>query len=94
MEFTPRLLSAASGEKSRPFASPSRFSAETRRLTPREIEVLTWVARGKSAREIGKILDISKRTADAHAHSAGQKIGAVNRTQAVAIAVRDRLIEI
>jgi len=93
MEFRPRLLSAASGEKSRPLASPSRFSAETRRLTPREIEVLTWAARGKSAGEIAEILNISKRTVNAHVVSAVQRLGAVNRTHAVAIAVRDRLID-
>ena len=36
-------------------------------LTPREIEVLGWVAQGKSASEIGSILDIAKRTVDEHA---------------------------
>jgi LuxR family quorum sensing-dependent transcriptional regulator len=63
-------------------------------LTSREIEVLTWVARGKSAWEIGEILDIAKRTVDEHAQTAVRKIGAVNRTHAVAIAVRDRIISI
>jgi len=53
---------------------------------------LAWVARGKSAWEIGAILDISKRTVDAHVFSAISKIGAVNRTHAIAIAVRDRII--
>jgi DNA-binding CsgD family transcriptional regulator len=61
-------------------------------LTKREREVLTWVAQGKSAWEIGAILDITKRTVDEHAASAYRKLGAVNRAQAVAIAVRDRII--
>jgi LuxR family quorum sensing-dependent transcriptional regulator len=65
-----------------------------RRLSPREIEVLMWAARGKSAAEISEILNIAKRTVDAHALSAVQKIGAVNRTHAVAIAVRDHLFEL
>lgn len=63
-------------------------------LTAREAEVLTWVARGKSAWEIGEILDITKRTVDEHVHTAVRKIGAANRAHAVAIAVRDRLIDL
>jgi LuxR family quorum sensing-dependent transcriptional regulator len=62
-------------------------------LTPREREVLRWVARGKSAREVGEILHIAKRTVDEHAQTAVRKLGARNRTHAVAIAVRDGLIE-
>jgi LuxR family quorum sensing-dependent transcriptional regulator len=63
-------------------------------LTPREREVLAWVAQGKSAWEIGEILDITKRTVDEHAQTAVRKLGAVNRTHAVAIAVRERIIEV
>jgi len=55
---------------------------------------LGWAARGKSAREIAEILQITKRTVDAHVHSAIGKIGAVNRNNAVAIAIRDRLIDV
>jgi DNA-binding CsgD family transcriptional regulator len=63
-------------------------------LTPRELEVLTWAARGKSAWEIGEILHITKRTVDEHAQSAVRKLGAANRTQAVAIAQRSRIIDV
>jgi len=62
-------------------------------LTQRELEVLTWVARGKTAWEIAGILSISKRTVDEHAHQAALKLGAANRTQAVAIAIRSRLVD-
>ncbi len=55
---------------------------------------MSWVARGKSAWEIGEILQIAKRTVDEHAQTAVRKIGAVNRTHAVALAVRDRIIAI
>jgi LuxR family quorum sensing-dependent transcriptional regulator len=64
-----------------------------RPLTPREREVLTWVAQGKSAWEIGEILNIAKRTVDEHVRTACRKLGAVNRTQAVAIAMRDHAID-
>jgi LuxR family quorum sensing-dependent transcriptional regulator len=63
-------------------------------LTPREREVLEWVAQGKSAWEIGEILTIKKRTVDEHVHTAVRKLGAVNRAHAVALAVRDGLIRI
>lgn len=62
-------------------------------LTAREREVLTWVALGKSAWEIGEILGIAKRTVDEHTQTAMKKLGAANRAQAVALALRDRLIE-
>jgi DNA-binding CsgD family transcriptional regulator len=62
-------------------------------LTAREREVLTWISLGKSAWEIGEILGIAKRTVDEHAQTATRKLGAANRTQAVAIAVRAGLIE-
>ena len=61
-------------------------------LTLREREVLWWAAQGKSAWEIGEILHIAKRTVDQHTQNAVRKLGAVNRTQAVAMALRERLI--
>jgi len=63
-------------------------------LTHREREVLAWAAHGKSAGQIGEILGITKRTADEHTQSASRKLGAANRTQAVALALRDRIIEL
>jgi DNA-binding CsgD family transcriptional regulator len=66
----------------------------THSLTPREVEVLTWAARGKSAWEIGEILHIAKRTVDEHVQTAVRKLGAANRTQAVAIALLNRIIEV
>lgn len=63
-------------------------------LTSRQIEVLEWVARGKSAWEIGEILNITKRTVDEHVRSSVRKTGAANRTNAVAIAIRDGIIKV
>ena len=63
-------------------------------LTPREIEVITWVARGKSAWEVGEILGIAKRTVDEHTQTASRKLGAANRTQAVALALLRNIIEV
>jgi LuxR family transcriptional regulator, quorum-sensing system regulator BjaR1 len=63
-------------------------------LTDREREVMTWVADGKTAWEIGEVLEISHRTVEWYIQQAVQKLGARNRIQAVVIAARDGLIEI
>jgi LuxR family transcriptional regulator, quorum-sensing system regulator BjaR1 len=62
-------------------------------LTAREREVLTWAAAGKSAAHIADILKITERTAVAHTVNAMQKLGAANKTQAVAKALRNGLIK-
>jgi LuxR family quorum sensing-dependent transcriptional regulator len=63
------------------------------RLTARERETLVWASQGKSAWETGEILGISQRTVEEHLASACRKLGAVNRVHAVAIGIRDRVIE-
>ena len=62
------------------------------RLTPREREVISWASQGKSAWEIGEILHITQRTAEEHLATAARKLGAVNRTHAVALAIRNKII--
>jgi len=61
-------------------------------LTARELEVLNLLARGMTARRIGDILNITKRTVGAHTQSILAKLGAANSRQAVAIALRDKII--
>jgi LuxR family transcriptional regulator, quorum-sensing system regulator BjaR1 len=63
------------------------------RLTSRERDVLAWSAAGKSAWEIGAILRITQRTVEEHLANSRRKLGAANRTHAVAIAIRNRIIE-
>lgn len=62
-------------------------------LNAREIEMLTWVARGKTSAQIAKMLGISKRTIDFHLDNARIKLGAATRTQAAIKATVGRLIE-
>lgn len=57
-------------------------------LTKRETECIRWAAEGKSEWEISMILGISEHTSEKHLLSAKSKLGAVNRTQAVAEAIR------
>jgi DNA-binding NarL/FixJ family response regulator len=62
-------------------------------LNHREVEVLTWVARGKTSAEIAQILGLTKRTVDFHTDNARNKLGAATRTEAVIRAASGRLIE-
>lgn len=57
-------------------------------LTSREAEVLLWISRGKSNREIGEILGISPRTVNKHLEQVFVKLGVENRAAAAARAVR------
>jgi len=62
-------------------------------LNDREVEALTWVARGKTSMEIAQILGLTKRTVDFHIDNARAKLGAATRTEAVIKATTGRLIE-
>jgi len=64
------------------------------RLTVRERDVLTWVARGKTSAEIAIILGLSERTINFHCDEAMKRLDVINRTQAVAKAIAERLIGI
>ena len=56
-------------------------------LTPRETEVLTWVAQGKTNYEIGVILSAATRTICKHVERILFKLSVENRTAAAAIAL-------
>ena len=56
-------------------------------LSPREAEVLAWIARGKSNRDVGDILDLSTRTVTKHVEQIFQKLGVENRTAAALAAL-------
>jgi DNA-binding response OmpR family regulator len=57
-------------------------------VTEREAEVLLWIARGKSNRDIAEILTLSPRTVNKHLEQIYAKLGVENRTSAAALAVR------
>ena len=62
-------------------------------LNEREIEMLTWVARGKTSAQIAEMLDLPKRTVEFHLDNARTKLGASNRTEAALKATLGRLIK-
>jgi DNA-binding NarL/FixJ family response regulator len=55
-------------------------------LTTREGEVLSWLSKGKTNRDIAQILGLSPRTVDKHLEQIYPKLGVENRTAAAAIA--------
>jgi DNA-binding NarL/FixJ family response regulator len=56
-------------------------------LTPRETEVLSWLAKGKTNRDIGDILGMSHRTVNKHLERIFEKLGVETRAAATALAV-------
>jgi DNA-binding response OmpR family regulator len=62
-------------------------------LREREVETLTWAARGKTFWEIGEILGLSKRTVEFHLENARRKLGVATRTQALIKAATGHLIQ-
>jgi len=62
-------------------------------LGERELETLTWAARGKTFAEIGEILGLSRRTVEFHLDNARKKLGVPTRTQALIKAAIGQLIE-
>ncbi len=64
---------------------PAEFTSELG-LTTREGEVLSWLSKGKTNRDIAQILGLSPRTVDKHLEQIYAKLGVENRTAAAAIA--------
>jgi len=80
-EFLLRLAKDTSADM------PAEFSSELG-LTTREGEVLSWLSKGKTNRDIAQILGLSPRTVDKHLEQIYAKLGVENRTAAAAIATK------
>jgi DNA-binding NarL/FixJ family response regulator len=70
----------------------SRMSGEA--LTGRELDVLRFLARGRSNKEIGMDLFISETTVKTHVRSIFSKLNVLSRTEAIAVANRRGLIQL
>lgn len=77
----------------RRLALDARVEAEKMNLSLREIQILEHLSEGKSNKEIAGILSISEETVKTHLKRLYDKLGASDRAQAVAIALRQNLIE-
>lgn len=68
-------------------AAQMKILMGTFRLTMREAEVLYWLVKGKTSRDIGEILGVSPRTVNKHLERVFEKLGVETRTAAVAKAI-------
>ena len=66
----------------------------TPNLTPRQIEILSYVAKGLNNREIAPLIGIGPDCVKAHLKTAFARLGATSRSEAVAIAVNSKMIEV
>ena len=64
------------------------------KLTPKQSKVLESLIRGLTNKDIAKILGITEGSVEEHVNAIFIKLGAANRTEAVAIALRKHLLKI
>jgi DNA-binding NarL/FixJ family response regulator len=74
-------------------AADARLAGRGSNLTPREIQILETLAEGHGNRQIAADLGISEETVKTHLKRLYEKLGAADRAQAVAVALRQRLID-
>lgn len=86
--FTPGLAGLVLGEYRRIARSPG---PDTPALTPRETEVLRYVAKGLSSRQIATRLEISTRTVENHVGAALRKLQLGNRVELARYAIEHGL---
>ena len=68
--------------------------ASTSRLTRRELEVLQLLGDGRTPKEIGRELSVSRKTVSTHVHNILSKLDVHSQAQAVALAFTEGLIEV
>lgn len=68
-------------------------SESNARITPREIEILSWIANGKTTDEISVILGIAHHTVTTHRTTIMTKLGVYTAPAMIAAAFRAGIIE-
>ncbi|MBV8101415.1 MAG: response regulator transcription factor [Verrucomicrobia bacterium] len=93
-EIRDAVRKVAKGESLLPpsIASKLAESMAHPELSERELQVLQYMANGRSNKEIGQVLYISENTVKAHVKSILAKLDAMGRTEAIAIAIKRGLI--
>lgn len=88
MQRSIELRTAARQASGNVYAYVSREQQQARTaLTDRERDVLSWAGRGKTVGETAEILSLSPDTVESHVRNAVSRLGAGNKTHAVAKAI-------
>lgn len=87
--MSPQISAPAPAKAAAPSAGPNPGP-----LNSRELDVLNRLAEGASNKEIGRALGLAEVTIKLHTQHIVRKLGVKNRTAAIAIAVRDKLVEL
>lgn len=74
-------------------ASPAPAVSEADKLTPREREILVFIARGDSNKEIARTLDLAESTVKIHVQNILKKLSLSSRVQAAVFAVEHGLAD-
>ena len=95
-ELIDAIRATARGERTLSPAIRSQLRSSTPQpdLTPRQIEILSYVAKGLNNREIAPLIGIGPDCVKAHLKTAFARLGAASRSEAVALAVHAKLITV
>lgn len=94
--FKRQLRATLKGSKASKIMTPdlqSNVGLQPAALSPRELECLVWVSRGKSSGDIGSILGLSPRTVDSYLEKVCAKLRVRTRIEAVAVAIRTGMFD-
>jgi len=96
LELVDAIRTVAAGRRRIPGAVAEALAehATSDSLTPRETEVLRWVALGHSNKRVADALSLSEETVKAHMRSILAKLAANDRTHAVTIAIKRGIIQL
>ena len=95
-ELTQAIRKAAAGRRHIPAELAARLADRMSRahLSTRELDVLRLLVGGKRNREIASVLDITEGTVKLHVSSILGKLGVVDRTEAVTVALQRGLVQL
>lgn len=88
-QMTSKLMASV---RSNPIHAATAAPAEHDKLTAREREILGWLAKGASNKEIARSLDLAESTVKIHVQSILKKLGVASRVQAAIYAVENELV--
>ena len=72
----------------------AQLDVEKRELTPRQLEIMSLIAKGRSNKEIGFALGIQERTVKFHVAALFDRLGTSSRTEALVVALRLGVVQL